>query len=190
MYPTAPPWKRGRPGTATGWKRASSSRRARSGLPGGRRWGLPFPPRGVTPVPPAPERDPVPPRRDHHQRVRSQEGIARPLFSPLHRLQEEGVGSRAEPQEGGEGRVEVSGRLGVDGDQGAPLSEEPELLERRREGRDVEHGGLHRGVRRPLQASASSFFWSWLFGTAPMTWSRTLPPLTKRVVGIEGSAQS
>src|SRR3989304_90986 len=126
MYPTAPPWKRGRPGTAPGWKRASSSPRARGGLPGGRG-----------------------------------------------------------PREGGEGRVEVSGQLGVDRDQVPPLSQEPELLSRRREGRDVEAGGLHRGVRRPLQASASSFFWSWLFGTAPMTWSRTLPPLTKRIVGIE-----
>src|SRR4030067_836735 len=107
MYPTAPPWKRGRPGTATGWKRARSSPRGRGGWAGGR----------------------------------------------------------------GGGR----------GDQIPPLSQEPELLPRRREGRDVEAGGLHRGVRRPLQASASSFFWSWLFGTAPMTWSRTLPPLTKRI---------
>src|SRR3972149_1017515 len=58
MYPTAPPWKRGRPGTATGWKRASSSRRARSGWPDGRRWGLAPPPPGGAPFPLGPERDP------------------------------------------------------------------------------------------------------------------------------------
>lgn len=32
---------------------------------------------------------------------------------------------------------------------------------------------------------ASSFFWIWGLGTAPISWSRTLPSFTNRMVGID-----
>jgi type IV pilus assembly protein PilY1 len=78
--------------------------------------------------------------------------------------------------------AEVGGRLGEDREAGARAGQGGEVLARWRERGETRP---HRQHGCAAQAFASSFFLSCAFGTAPMTWSMTLPPLTKRIVGID-----
>src|SRR5262249_23479397 len=101
-------------------------------------------------------------------------------------LEQERVRARAESQVRRERRVEIARELNEDRDE-VPLTRERAEL--------VTGWGERRGTRgagagtsepsEPRQASASSFFCSWALGTAPITWSATLPSLTNRIVGIE-----
>ncbi len=86
-------------------------RSASSGLPSGRRWG------GVS----AAEGDATVLRREDHQRVRAEERVASPDLAALDGLQEKRVGSRPEPQIGGQRRVQVRRELGKHRARGSPV---------------------------------------------------------------------
>src|SRR5207247_2423657 len=80
-------------------------------------------------------------RREDHERIGAEERVARPDLAALHRLEQERVGTGAEPQVRGERGVEIRRQLGEHRHKVPLCRESAKLVTGRGEGRDDDAGG-------------------------------------------------